>query len=94
MTVKVYEMQISPPVFQERAITLSRRVSAIQVLPSEAGEPTRLGLITQLPEGAYIRVDGPGFSDRTVFVRCSGASYFVFLDDLVDVEKHAVAAHA
>jgi hypothetical protein len=92
--VKVYKMEFPPPVFVERAFTLPRSVSAIQILPSEDGERTRLGLITQLPEGADIEVGGPGFSDRTVFVRCSGASYFVFLDDLKDVEKHAVAMHA
>lgn len=78
----------------ERAYTLPKSVSAIQVLPPEYGEQTRLGLITQLPEGAEIEIGGPGFSDRTVSVRCAGASYFVFLDDLEAVRKQMAVAHA
>jgi len=78
----------------ERAYTLPNSVSAIQLLPAEDGEKTRLGLITHLPEGAEIEIGGPGFSDRTVCVRCCGASYFVFLDDLELVREQAAAAHA
>jgi hypothetical protein len=92
--VKVLKMEFPPPVPVERAYTLPKSVSAIQILPSEDGERTRLGLITQLPEGAEIEVGGPGFSDGTVSVRCSGASYFVFLDDLDAVRKFAAVAHA
>jgi hypothetical protein len=91
---KVMKMEFSPSVLVETIYTLPRGVSAIQVLASEHGEPTRLGLITQLPQGAEIEISGPGFSDGTVKVRCSGASYFVFLDDLETVKKHAAAAHA
>jgi hypothetical protein len=87
-------MDIPPPISQERAYTLPQRVSAIQVLPTEDGERTRLGLITQLPEGAEIEISGPGFSDRTVSVRCSGASYFVFLEDLEATRKQMAVAHA
>jgi hypothetical protein len=78
----------------ERAYTLPKSVSAIQILPTEDGERTRLGLITQLPEGAEIEIGGPGFSDRTVSVRCSGASYFVFLEDLEAAKKQMAVAHA
>ena len=81
-----------PPIPLERAYTLPKSVSAIQILPTEDGERTRLGLITQLPEGAEIEIGGPGFSDRTVSVRCSGASYFVFLDDLEAAAKKSMAA--
>ncbi len=95
MAVTVYKMEFPPPVHVETAYTLPKGVSAIQILPSEdGGEPARLGLITQLPEGAEIQIGGPGFSDRTVSVRCSGASYFVFLDDLDAVKELALAAHA
>jgi len=87
-------MQIPPPIPVDRAYTLPKSVSAIQILPSEDGERTRLGLITQLPEGAEIEIGGPGFSDRTISVRCCGASYFVFLDDLDVVKKHAAVARA
>jgi hypothetical protein len=87
-------MELLTPISLERAYILPERVSAIQSLPPEDGERTRLGLITQLPEGAEIEIGGPGFSDRTVYVRCSGASYFVFVDDLEAVKKHVAAAHA
>jgi hypothetical protein len=87
-------MEFPPPIELERVYTLPRTVSAIQILPAEEGENTRMGLITQLPEGAEIEVGGPGFSERTISVRCCGASYFVFLDDLEVIRKHAMAAHA
>jgi hypothetical protein len=87
-------MELPPPLSVERAYTLHKSVSAIQILPTDDGERTRLGLITQLPQGAEIEIAGPGFSDRTVRVRCSGASYFVFVDDLEAVKEHTEAAHA
>jgi hypothetical protein len=88
------KMESPTPISLDSAYTLHKSVSAIQILPTENGERTRLGLITQLPAGAEIEVDGAGFSDRTVTVRCSGAMYFVFLDDLEAVRKHVAAAHA
>jgi hypothetical protein len=91
---KVFKMELPRPVYVERAYTLPKSVSAIQILPTEDGERTRLGLITQLPAGAEIEIGGPGFSDRTVCIRCFGASYFVFLDDLEAVKMHVAVAHA
>jgi hypothetical protein len=85
-------MEFPHPISMERAYTLPRSVPAIQILPTEDGERTRLGLITQLPQGAEIEMRGPGFSDRTVNVRCSGASYFVFLEDLEPAKKQMAAA--
>lgn len=92
MAVEVFKMEFPPSIRLERAYTLPKSVSAIQILPSEDGQRTRLGLISQLPEGAEIEIGGPGFSDRTVCVRCSGASYFIFLDDLDAVRKQQAAA--
>jgi hypothetical protein len=94
VATKALNMETSTPISLETAYTLPKSVSAIQILPSEDGERTRLGLITQLPAGAEIEIGGPGFSDRTISVRCFGASYFVFLDDLEAVRKHATAAYA
>lgn len=94
MVTKVAKMEFPHPISLERAYTLPKSVSAIQILPTEDGERTRLGLITQLPEGAEIEIGGPGFSDRTVSVRCSGASYFVFIDDLEAVKKQMAIATA
>ena len=90
----VLRMELPTPNLPERAYALPKSVSAIQILPTEDGERTRLGLITQLPEGAEIEIGGPGFSDRTVSVRCAGASYFVFIDDLEAVREHVAVAHA
>ncbi len=87
-------MEIPGLISLERAYTLPKSVSAIQILPTEDGERTRLGLITQLPEGAEILMGGPGFSDRTVSVRCGGASYYVFLDDLDTGKKQMAMAGA
>jgi hypothetical protein len=94
VATKVFKMELPTPIFRQRAYTLHKSVSAIQILPTEDGERTRLGLITQLPDGAEIEISGPGFSDRTVSVRCSGASYFVFLDDLDADKRQMAAAHA
>ena len=82
------------PVPFASAYVLPKNVSAIQVLPAEDGEPTRLGLLTQLPEGAEIFIGGPGFSEGTVKVLCQGAAYFIFLDDLIAVKKGAALAYA
>ncbi len=76
-----------------RVYVLPRIVSAIQILPDESGSK-RLGLITQLPEGAEVEIGGPGFNDQTLRVRCGSASYYVFLDDLEMVRKYAAAATA
>lgn len=73
---------------------LPKIVSAIQILPSEESGSKRLGLLTQLPKGAEIEIGGPGFNDETLQVRCGSASYYVFLDDLELVRKHASAASA
>jgi hypothetical protein len=78
----------------ERLYILPRIVSAIQILPSDEYGSTRLGLITQLPKGAEVEIGGPGFNDQTIQVRCGAASYYVFLDDLEMVRKHAAAACA
>lgn len=80
-----------------RSYTLPRNVSAIQVLPSNDGDRVRLGLITQLPEGAEVNSCGNGFNERTLKVQCDGNFYFVFLDDLEPSRKpvgSARTAHA
>jgi hypothetical protein len=82
--------------FPEETYTLPRNISAIQILPSDQGERSKLGLLTQLPEGAEVHLGGPGFDDRTVRVRSGSSMYFVFLEDLEPHRKplaRAVAAH-
>ncbi|HEY7306523.1 MAG TPA: hypothetical protein VH601_20525 [Bryobacteraceae bacterium] len=75
----------------EETYTLGKSVPAIPIIAAEDGS-RRLGLITQLPEGAQIDVGGPGFNDRTIKVRCGGSSYFIFLEDLEPTRKHAAFA--
>ena len=80
--------------FPEGPYTLPRNISAIQILPSDQGDHAKLGLLTQLPEGAEVHVGGPGFDDRTVRVRSGASMYFVFLEDLEPHRKPAVRAAA
>ncbi|MGC2657793.1 MAG: hypothetical protein WA324_07430 [Bryobacteraceae bacterium] len=60
---------------------LSRNIAAIQVEPY-GRESSRLGVITQLPEGAELDPCGDGFDERTIKVKWQGSCYFVFLQDL------------
>jgi|1186.fasta_scaffold125128_3 hypothetical protein len=61
------------------AYTLKKKIAAIY-LAGDTG--SRLGLFTELPEGAQIDVCGCGFSETTIKVRCHGQLYFVFRQDL------------
>ena len=87
-------LTLSPEVPFASAYVLPKNVSAIQVLPADEGEPTRLGLLTQLPQGAEIHVGGPGFSEGTIKILCQGAAYFIFLDDLLALRKGVALAYA
>ena len=70
------------PKSHSRALMSSEKRLSDPGFARRRGEPTRLGLLTQLPEGAEIHVGGPGFSEATVRILCQGAAYFIFLDDL------------
>lgn len=78
----------------ERSYTLARNVPAIQILPGNTEDRSKIGLITQLPEGVQVEVGGPGFDDRTVRIRYSGNAYYVFLEDLEPHRKRAASALA
>lgn len=92
MNIDVSHDTFSVPL--EGSYTLPRNVSAIQILPAEKGEQSRLGLLTQLPEGAEVHLGGPGFDDRTVRVRSGSSMYFVFVEDLEPHRKPAARALA
>ena len=92
MSVNTYVAEETTPF--GRLYVLPRFVSAIQILPSDESGSKRLGLLTQLPEGAEIEIGGPGFNDQTLQVRCGTASYYVFLDDLELIRKHVDVAVA
>ena len=74
--------------------TLGSNLPAIPILPGHGEEQFRLGLITQLPAGAEIQLGGPGLDESTIKVHSSGASYFVFLEDLNPQRKRAAWATA
>lgn len=93
MTPNASEFTASFSLF-ERTYNLTKNISAIQIFPSEDGERTKLGLITQLPRGAELTISGPGFSEGTIRVRCGAAWYFVFMDDLELVKKPMALAHS
>jgi hypothetical protein len=78
----------------ERIYVLPKAFSAIPILPSDDCGSTRLGLLTQLPEGAEIEIGGPGFNEQTLRIKCGNAGYYVFIDDLELLRKHANAACA
>ncbi len=65
----------------ERRVSLSRRISAIPLVPKEAGR-AKLGALLQLPPGAVLEVCGHGYNERTAKVRSENEYYFVFLQDL------------
>jgi hypothetical protein len=62
-------------------ISLTKSISAIQLVRSENGAP-KLGLLTQLGPGTTVERCGQGFNERTLMVRTNGEHYFVFLQDL------------
>ncbi len=90
--MSVAELYVAEETSHGRLYVLPKIVSAIQILPSDEHGSKRLGLLTQLPEGAEIEIGGPGFNDQTLQVRCGTSAYFVFLDDLEMVRKHAGGA--
>lgn len=63
------------------AVTLSRSVSAIQLVRRDDGTG-KLGLLTQLSPGTQIILCGDGFNNRTIKVSAHGQCYFVFAHDL------------
>ncbi len=92
--MSVKEKYVASAASLDSIYVVPNNVSAIQVLPSEDSEVTRLGLLTQLPEGAELQIAGPGFNDLTLRVKCGAAFYYVFLDDLELVRKRTAFACA
>lgn len=75
------EFVIPEPGICSGKMSLSKTISAIQLVRSEDGFP-KLGLLTQLGSGVTVERCGEGFNERTLMVRASGQYYFVFLQDL------------
>ncbi len=69
-------------------VTLSRPVSAIQLVPGEVGI-TRLGLLSELRTGETLEFCGEGFNSRTAKVRVHGNYFFVFLQDFASAANPA-----
>jgi len=64
-----------------RTIILSKKIAAIGAALNEDGK-IRMGVISQLPDGANLEVCGDGFNDRTIKVRWQEQFYFVFMQDV------------
>lgn len=92
--MSVEEVYVAAQTPFERLYVLPKFISAIQILPSEESGSTRLGLITQLPEGAEIEISGEGFNEDTLRVKCGNALYYVFMEDLQLARKRAAVAYA
>jgi hypothetical protein len=67
--------------FSEMECVLLFDIAAIQLLPSETGEPV-LGSFVKLPRGLRVRPCGEGINSRTVRVTSGESHYFVFRRDL------------
>jgi hypothetical protein len=78
----------NPPLAMQ--ITVSRNIAAIQIERAEDGQE-KLGVISQLPQGAALDICGEGFNSRTVKVGWRGQHYFVFIQDLRDQASAARA---
>ena len=65
--------------------TLSTTIAAIPAIEEDGN--SRLGPITRFAKDAQLHVCGDGFSQRTVNVQCEGRCYFVFREDIKDVDN-------
>jgi hypothetical protein len=75
----------------DRTYTLSRDISAIQILPSD-GPGAWLSPVSKLPRGARIQAVGDR-NGETLKVAFEGHYYLVFVDDLEAQRKTMTAAH-
>jgi hypothetical protein len=74
----------------DRSYTLSRDISAMQILPfDEAG--ARLSPVSRLPRGARLVACGAGYDSNTLKVSYEGQFFLVFLEDL-EAQKKSMAA--
>jgi hypothetical protein len=71
----------------QQTYTLSRKIAAIQLVPTANGG-ARLGIVSQLLPGAQLHLCGNGFNEQTVKVQCESGFYFVFLQDIAADRAH------
>jgi hypothetical protein len=74
-------------------VTLSKVIAAINIRETEDGH-MRMGLISQLPQGAELQICGEGFNERTIKVRWGERLYFVFVQDIEEPRPRALAVSA
>ncbi len=75
----------------DRSYTLSRDISAIQLLPCDDAGLT-FSPVSRLPRGARIHACGAGKNGDTLKVAYEGQYYLVFVDDLEAQRKTMTAA--
>ncbi len=66
-------------------ITLSKPIAALQIRHIE-GDREQLAFVSQLPKGAELRLCGSGFTARTRKVEWDSHFYFVFAQDIDELE--------
>jgi hypothetical protein len=69
----------------KRPVILYKNISAIAIEADDAGK-ARCGLIEELPCGVEVTIVGDGFNGRTVRVQYNDRSYFVFLQDIEELD--------
>jgi hypothetical protein len=79
-------LAIPESVCAKKTYTLSRPVSAIHLIRAADGRHGKLGEISQLQPGARLDCCGDGYNARTTKVHYANEFYFVFLQDLYDLE--------
>jgi hypothetical protein len=67
--------------YLEGTVTLTKRISAIPLVPCEEDRP-KLGTLCQLEPGAVVELCGTGYNERTSKVRIGRDCFFVFTEDL------------
>jgi hypothetical protein len=87
MTIDKAAIYIPEIFVDQEAVTLSRPISAIQLIAKEGC--CILGPLAQLRPGTAVQRCGGGFNDETTKVRANGQCYFVFVED---VESQTAAA--
>ncbi len=67
-------------------ITLSKAIAALQI-PDAGTNGEKPGVISQLPKGAELEVCGSGFTSGTRKVAFGGHFYFIFLQDIEELQQ-------
>ena len=82
-------LSIPESVFPLKTYILSKRIAAIRLTRDVEGYRGKLGDIIQLQPGARLDWCGVGYNGRTIKVYYAGDFYFVFLQDVDELESNS-----